>query len=848
MSNVYAPFLKLINLLLVKLEPIRKCLILKPSGTNRAHLTLLAPLISILLFLGVITASFGYLAREERQREQEGLKYSAEITQQQIRLRLLEHEEKLTRLAVQFVKKAFDPLTFQNEALDLLLLNSEISRISWYSINGIQMGSVNHQESQFHTYKTKKELAKTQDSPEPGMTDLILQLNQNQSTIYASSKDSPLKFVGISALNSQGKLIGVIKTEYELSNLVQNVIPQNIIKQHSFTIINSKDKPLWSTSLPQIKDASQKLGPAYEIDLTAPLSLSLKLRIQGWRTSSALVGNTLFWMVLALSALTVWMLRRSWLHVRRLQEIQDSLIAESNFRRAMENSILTGMRAMDMQGCISYVNRAFCEMTGYSENELIGCTPPYPHWVPERLDETMRFFQQEIEGKTPPGGIEVSVKRKDGEIFDARMYVSPLIDAKGKQTGWMTSMTNITESKRIRDQLTASHERFTTVLEGLDAAVSVACVQTQELLFSNRSYKIWFGTQAHGHVLMGEGFDATQFTSDISIEPTTPFAKINRPISPSQTVQHHEIHIPSLQKWLDVRSRLIQWTDGRVAQMLIATDITARHRAEEQAQHQAEKAQVTSRLITMGEMASSVAHELNQPLTAISNYCNGIISRVESESMSQSELISALEKTSRQAQRAGQVIHRIRAFVKRSEPKKQPSEIASIVEDAIELANISLKRRKVQLHTYLAQRIPTVWCDPILIEQVLLNLLKNAAEAIDDAQMPASRRSIELRVAPHLSQEDGHVIEFSVSDSGPGMTEDIPDRIYEAFFSTKAEGMGIGLSLCRSIIESHHGRMRATNLYNGNQIVGCRFAFTLPVSSSDESQNQSASQLSPIHS
>ena len=278
-----------------------------------------------------------------------------------------------------------------------------------------------------------------------------------------------------------------------------------------------------------------------------------------------------------------------------------------------------------------------------------------------------------------------------------------------------------------------------------------------------------------------------------------------------------------------MRSRYLQWTDGRLAQMLIATDITARRRAEELAAQQAEKAQVTSRLVTMGEMASSVAHELNQPLTAITNYCNGMVSRVRADGIGKADLIAALDKTARQAERAGQIIHRIRAFVKRSEPQRQPAQARAIVDDAVELAGIELRRRNVHIHTYVAQRLPTLLCDPILIEQVVLNLLKNAAEAIDTAQLPSARRNIELRVVPRHTPEEGGVIEFSVTDMGPGMKDEVIGRLYEAFFSTKAEGLGIGLSLCRSIVESHRGRMRAQNLYNGNTVVGCRFSFTLPV-------------------
>jgi C4-dicarboxylate-specific signal transduction histidine kinase len=389
-------------------------------------------------------------------------------------------------------------------------------------------------------------------------------------------------------------------------------------------------------------------------------------------------------------------------------------------------------------------------------------------------------------------------------------------------------MTNITEAKRIRDQLSASHERFTTVLEGLDAAVSVLSVQQGELLFANRFYRLWFGAEPQGHALLagGEPSPPSPAESEDSVDNYggLPTQQLTDAGSDSR-----EVFVESLQKWFDVRTRYLQWTDGRLAQMLIATDITARLAAESLAAHQAEKAQVTSRLVTMGEMASSVAHELNQPLTAIANYCNGMVSRVSADAIAKEDLIAALQKTSRQAERAGQIIHRIRAFVKRSEPQRQPSQAKSIVEEAVDLAGIELRRRNVAIHTYVAQRLPLLMVDPILIEQVLLNLLKNAAEAIDAAQLPPSRRNIELRVVPKHSPEEGEVIEFTVTDMGPGIKEEVISRLYEAFFSTKVEGLGIGLSLCRSIIESHRGRIKAQNIYNGAAVVGCCFTFTLPV-------------------
>jgi C4-dicarboxylate-specific signal transduction histidine kinase len=294
--------------------------------------------------------------------------------------------------------------------------------------------------------------------------------------------------------------------------------------------------------------------------------------------------------------------------------------------------------------------------------------------------------------------------------------------------------------------------------------------------------------------------------------------------------ENAEVYVADLDRWLEVRTRYLTWVDGRLAQMVIASDITPRRNAEEQAARQAERAQSASRLITMGEMASSVAHELNQPLTAISNYCTGMISRIQGQRIQPDELLGALEKTAKQAQRAGQIIQRIRSFVKRSEPNRTPSDVMQMVNNATELADIELRRQQVRLVPYIAARLPTLMVDPILIEQVLINLIKNAGEAIAQAERPAGKRLVELRVGPKR-EEDQEVVEFAVRDSGMGVPDEMIERIYEAFYSTKTEGMGIGLKLCRSIVESHNGQMKVQNLYNGTEVVGCCFSFWIPVNS-----------------
>ena len=152
-----------------------------------------------------------------------------------------------------------------------------------------------------------------------------------------------------------------------------------------------------------------------------------------------------------------------------------------------------------------------------------------------------------------------------------------------------------------------------------------------------------------------------------------------------------------------------------------------------------------------------------------------------------------------------------------------------MVSEAVELAEIELRRFNVRLNHYVAARLPLLMVDPILIEQVLINLLRNAAESIDMALRQTSQRIVELRVVPKVI-EDKQVVEFAVQDTGNGLAPEVMARLYEAFYSTKADGMGIGLSLCRSIVESHLGRMSAENLYNGDDVSGCRFSFWIPVS------------------
>jgi len=805
------------------------------SPSNQDRFALLAPIAAVAVFLVTILLSVSYLRLEEMDREQESVQRDLEFANQKMRLHLLEQQEQIFRMARDLGSEKLSVVDFSNVAVDFSSQYPEIASITWideYKRVRTKFSAGTVEVLQFHRQGAWLDHPQTEET--------FLLAKELKRSLYSS----PVTFAqndGASTSETHIQLHvpmfnnnnfkGVVLIEYSLEGLLRYAIPSEVSAQHAVALVDAQNELLAGQSIrPRtgLFDFSPLESRAYEY--TVPVSTvgnTLQLRAQAYRTSQVLTGSVLFWLVLLLSGMTTWMLIGTWRHTRRRLQAQQALVAETNFRRAMENSILTGMRAMDMQGRITYVNAAFCQMTGWNEKELVGLSSPFPYWPDEDRHVLNTKLSDQLNGRTTMSGFQIRVKRKNGSLFDARLYVSPLIDAYGQQTGWMTSMTDITEPNRIREQLSASYERFTTVLEALDASVSVTPLGSTELLFANKLYRQWFGNQSSGHLALVTQAGMSDRDSSSNDESVDDLTGIPRESLTKARTENSEIYLSELQKWLEVRSRYLNWVDGRLAQMVISTDITARRTAEDQAAIQAERAQSASRLITMGEMASSVAHELNQPLTAISNYCNGMVTRIRGKQITEDELLLALEKTSRQAQRAGQIILRIRSFVKRSETNKVQSLISPIVTEAIELADVELRKRQVRFSLFMSDKISSVLVDPILIEQVLINLLKNAAEAVEQANLPLDQRLVQLQIVPKVIETQA-VVEFSVTDSGSGMSAEVMSRVFEAFYSTKKEGMGIGLNLCRTIIESHQGRMQAENIYNGKNIVGCRFSFWIP--------------------
>lgn len=268
-------------------------------------------------------------------------------------------------------------------------------------------------------------------------------------------------------------------------------------------------------------------------------------------------------------------------------------------------------------------------------------------------------------------------------------------------------------------------------------------------------------------------------------------------------------------------AKLIDGNGKHTGWMASILDITERKRTEELARQQQEQLQFTSRLVTMGEMASTLAHELNQPLAAIASYNSGCLNLLNNEQPNLAELKPAIEKIGLQAQRAGKIIRRVHDFVRKSEPKRAPCQLDEIIEDCLGFIEAEARKRQVKIECDLPT-LPMVLADRLMLEQVLLNLIRNGMEAMADTQTAD-------RVLQINAQRSDYEIQIQIEDRGCGIAPEIRERLFTAFFTTKPEGMGVGLSICRSIIEFHRGRLWADDNRHSPTGSGTIFTFTLPL-------------------
>ena len=761
------------------------------------------PSIAVGAFILAMIALLWTLQNREHDQQMATLTRDVQWAEQTLRLHMQSDQEFLQEVAREAPIGQIGGAKFLARATQYLAINPHLANIAWVDAGKIIRYAAPFESSDWNVGKTlaSNELVQgfiaARDSGRPVY-----------GNAHISERAGPTLELFV-PIHRGSSFLGAMVAAYPVSGMLRHLVPAWFSEKYHLSFTGAGNQLLAENSGAHPRDD----GLSYSLNFDPPGN-GMRLHVAAYGTETSIAKTLPIVLIVGLSLLVAWSLWSLRNNLVRRIRAEDALRAESNFRKAMEESMPTGMRAIDMHGRITYVNAAFCKMVGHVRDELIGATPPFPYWSPEDLAEHERTLQQSLVGEAPRGGIESRFRRKNGELFDVRVYEAPLVDASGRQAGWMASIHDITEQRRARAELETSHQRFMTVLDGLDAAVYVADLEADEILFANKAFKSIYGYDTVGR-------NCWQVTSACHPDPAR-FMVEARKLAPHQTPL--ELHDAELQnglngRWYQLRERAIQWVDGRVVRMEIATDITDRMNMEELNSQQLERLQQTSRLITMGEMASSLAHELNQPLSAIANYNMGCVNRLQANDYRPEELLAAMQKASAQAERAGKIIRRVRDFVKKSEPHRGAVGIADVIEEVIGFAEIEARKAGVHISVSFPPDLPAAYGDKIMIEQVVLNLVKNGIEAMHDT----ARGERELAISARANGKD--FIEVKVADRGHGVLVDQTEKLFAPFYTTKPEGMGMGLNICRSIVEFHHGRLWAT----ANSGGGTVFSFTLPL-------------------
>lgn len=291
-----------------------------------------------------------------------------------------------------------------------------------------------------------------------------------------------------------------------------------------------------------------------------------------------------------------------------------------------------------------------------------------------------------------------------------------------------------------------------------------------------------------------------------------------RQLAPDLSVEHRLLMPDGRVKHLHMLAHLTHDQDGNCEYVGALMDVTDAKQAEEALHRsQTELAHVT-RVTTLGELAASIAHEVNQPLAAVTTNAEASLRWLNRTEPDLVEAAQALERILSETFRASEVIRRIRALSRKTDPQRAPLDLKEVIEDSVTLVAREIQRSRVELVQEIADDAPAIVGDRIQLQQVLINLLINAMQAMSANHHSARKMSLSLR------HDEPHEVVVEIRDNGPGVQPDDMGRLFNAFFTTKAEGMGMGLSICRSIIEAHGGRIWAQSPPGG----GATLRFALP--------------------
>ena len=645
------------------------------------RMTLWVSLLTLLLFLlGILVWLAG---RYEASQEQTRIERATSDAVSDIRAAFARNTRSL--LATQYGDPT--PELWSLAAYSLMRERREMFRIEWRAAN---LSLISHADSPYRS--PVFDPGERPETPKSELAQNCANARRFSGAAYSTSYYVPLDDgMGIEVMElcmplmDSGRIEGYLVAMYALHDVLEEVLGRQITRHQevAFTEADGTRLAVMGTA----RRASRVFSAQQLLDLPGT---TLVLRLDSWRGAPDLFPNLLTALVTALALALVSILYLLGKDTRRRLKAETDLADALAFRKAMEDSLITGLRARDNQGRITYVNPAFCQMVGLSAEELVGQSVNAPYWPPEFAEEYKRRQDIRLAGNSPPReGFESVFMHRDGTRFPVLIIEAPLINAQGQQTGWMSACLDIREQKRVEDLSRASQERL----------------------------------------------------------------------------------------------------------------------------------QATARLAMVGEMASLLSHELNQPLAAIQSYATGTVNLLRDQPENRQDIEVAIQRIGQQAERAGKVIKSVHDFVRRRDQAREAVQPQALIDAVMPLINLQSRKLSVQVRVDVASPLPHVLCDRTMVEQVLLNLARNGMQAMD---RPGTRSRVLTLSVKRASEKR---VEFSVADQGMGISPDIAAQLYTPFFTTKSEGMGLGLSFCRTVAEQHGD----TLVFVPNEPQGTVFSFALPV-------------------
>jgi PAS domain S-box-containing protein len=547
----------------------------------------------------------------------------------------------------------------------------------------------------------------------------------------------------------------------------------------------------------------QRLGPGGELGLI----------VAGSRRADfpALSDRLLFGVATSQATIGLQEARRR-IETAEARRVEDVLRASESHIRQILETIPGLVHFMRPNGEEELFNWRFLDYFGVTSDEI----KAWQHNGVVHPDDVRRMM--DVRARSIPAGLPFDVehrcRRADGVYRWFHSRTRPVRDPSGTITGWYSLMTDIDDLKRAEEEL-RRQEAFLTEAQRLSSTGSFSWrPATDEIIWSDQLYRI-FEFDRDGPVML-DRIQSRVHPDDLGLFRDVVGRAYQAGVD--FELEHRLLMSDQSVKYLYVLAHATRDRDGALEYVGAVQDVTERRSSEEAlARARSELARV-ARITSLGALTASIAHEVNQPLSGIITNASTCLRMLAADPPNVAGAVETARRTIRDGRRASDVITRLRGLFTRKEGVIEPVDLAEVAREVIALSMSELRRGGVTVHTELADNLPAIHGDRVQLQQVILNLIMNASDAMNGV----SDRPRELVVT--TDRDEGGGVRLSVRDTGTGFEPEAADQLFEPFYSTKSGGMGIGLSISRSIIERHHGRLWA----GPNQGPGATFTFSIP--------------------